>query len=114
MGLPSTPTNLSAISLATSIDFSWSQLAGDLVESYTLHYSFITRGCDGTVFGGDTIKEIDSSTSSYTLSGLEEDSDFHICITAVNGAGSSAQPAKISSTTLIAGGISNTHDIEDL
>ena len=77
------------------------------MESYTLFYSFITRGCDGAVFGGDTITDIDGSSRSYTLSGLEEKSDFNVSIAAVNGVGSSPGPARISPITLMAGGVCN-------
>ena len=75
------------------------------MESYTVVYSFITRDCDGAVFGGHTTTEIDGSTNSYSFSGLEENSNFNISIAAVNGAGSSSEPARISTNTLIAGRI---------
>ena len=76
------------------------------MESYTLDYSYTFRGCGSTVFG-DTITDIDGSSSSYTLSELEENCDFDVSIAAVNGAGSSPGPARISPTTLIAGGVCN-------
>ena len=77
------------------------------MDSYTLVYSYTFRGCDSTVFG-DTITDIDGSSRSYTLSGLEENSDFDVSITAMNGAGSSSPgPARIFPTTLIAGGLCN-------
>ena len=56
---------------------------------------------------GATITNIDGSSRSYTLSGLEENSDFDVSITAMNGAGSSPGPARISPTTLMAGGVCN-------
>ena len=87
----------------TSINLAWSQSAGDVVDSYTISYSYITRGCNGTVLGADTITGIDGSIRTYSLSYIEENSDFDISITAVNGAGSSPMPAKTSSTTLVAG-----------
>ena len=77
------------------------------MESYALAYSFTTRGCDGAVFGGETITDIDGSSSSYTLSRLEENSDFDVSITAMNGAGNSPGSARISPTTLMAGGVCN-------
>ena len=73
------------------------------MDSYTISYSYITRGCNGTVLGADTITGIDGSIRTYSLSYIEENSDFDISITAVNGAGSSPMPAKTSSTTLVAG-----------
>ena len=76
-----------------------------VVDSYTISYSYVTRGCDGTVLGSDTISGKDGSIRAYSLSNIEENSDFDISITAVNGAGSSPVPARTSSTTLVAGGI---------
>ena len=76
------------------------------MESYTLDYSYTIKGCDSRVFE-DIITEINGSSSSYTLSGLEENSDFVVSIAAVNGAGSSPGPARISTTTLMAGGVCN-------
>ena len=75
------------------------------MDSYTISYSYITRGCDGTVIGEDTITGIDGSIRTYSLSNIQENSDFDISITAVNGAGSSPVPARTSSTTLVAGEI---------
>ena len=102
---PTTPVITKMTPQTTSIDLAWSQPAGDVVDSYTISYSFVTRGCDGTVLGGDTITGIDGSIRAYILSNLEENSDLEISITAVNGAGSSPVPARISSTTLVAGEI---------
>ena len=64
------------------------------MDSYTISYSYITRGCNGTVLGGDTINGIDGSIRTYSLSNIEENSDFDISITAMNGAGSSPVPAR--------------------
>ena len=105
VGPPSTPTINTVTPLTTSINLVWSQRAGDVVDSYTLSYSYVTRGCEGTVLGGKTITGIYGSIRTYNLSWLEENSDFNISITAVNGAGSSPVPARTSSTTLEAGGI---------
>ena len=75
------------------------------MDSFTISYSYVTRGCDGTIYGWDTITGIDGSIRTYSLSNVEENSDFDISITAVNGVGNSSVPAKISSTTLVAGEI---------
>ena len=75
------------------------------MDSYTISYSYITRGCNGTALGGDTITGIDGSIRTYSLSNIEENSDFDISISAVNGAGSSPMPARATSTTLVAGEI---------
>ena len=105
VGPPFTPIITKVTPQTTSINLVWSQHAGDVVDSYAISYSYITRGCDGTVLGGNTITGIDGSIRTYSLSNLEENSDFSISITAVNGAGSSPVPARISSTTLVAGEI---------
>ena len=105
VGLPSTPTINMVIPQTTSINLAWNQSAGDVVDSYTISYSYITRGCDDTVLGGNTITGIDGSIRTYILSNIDENSDFDISITAVNGVGSSPVPAKTTSTTLVAGEI---------
>ena len=105
MGPPFTPIITNMSPQTTSINLAWSQHAGDVVDSYTISYSYITRGCNGTVLGEDTIIGIDGHIRTYSLSNIEENSDFDISITAVNGAGSSPVPAKISSPTLVAGEI---------
>ena len=76
------------------------------MESYTLAHHFIIKGCDLPVHGG-TITRIDGSSRTFNLFGIEENSEVDVTITAVNGAGSSPQPARISTTTLMAGGVCN-------
>ncbi len=60
------------------------------MDSYTISYSFTIIGCDGVSgsTGSRTIMEIDGATRMYTLSGVEEYTEFTITLTAVNGAGS--------------------------
>ena len=94
VGPPYTPTINMVTPQTTSINLAWSQHAGDVVDSYTISYSYITRCCGGTVLGGNTITGIDGSIRTYSLSNIEENSDFDISITAVNGVGSSTVPAR--------------------
>ena len=54
--------------------------------------------------GGDNVSTVTGSSRDYTLTGLEENSDFTISITAMNGAGSSP-PATTTARTAIAGRI---------
>ena len=96
-GPPSTPTILNTSSMSTNITLTWSQSPGDVVDSYQISYSFTVRGC-GDV-GGDNVSTITGSSRDYTLTGLEENSDITINITAMNGAGSSP-PATIITRTL--------------
>ncbi len=60
------------------------------MDSYTISYSFMVIGCDGVSgsAGNNNIMGIDGSTRMYTLSGLEEFTEFTITLIAVNGAGS--------------------------
>ncbi len=62
------------------------------MDSYTISYSFTVIGCggvSGSVGNGDIIG-IDEATRMYTLSGVEEYTEFTITLTAVNGAGSTS------------------------
>ena len=52
--------------------------------------------------GGSNTSSVNGSSREYTLTGLEENSDFAISITAMNGAGSSP-PANTTARTAIAG-----------
>ena len=105
VGPPFTPIITMVTPQTTFINLVWSQHDGDVVVSYTVSYSFITRGCDGTIRGRNTITGIDGFIRAYNLSNIEENSDINISIIAVNGAGSSPVPASTSSTTLEAGEI---------
>ena len=49
--------------------------------------------------GGGNVSTVNGSSREYTLTGLEENSDFTISITAMNGAGSSP-PARNTIKTL--------------
>ncbi len=98
---PPSPTDLTASPMATSIDLTWVQPTGDMVESYLISYTFSINGCPGE---DDTrmIPLSDGTTRQYTISGVEEDARYTISITAMNGAGSN-HPATIMTTTPIAG-----------
>ncbi len=87
--------------MATSIDLTWVQPTGDMVESYIISYTFSINGCPGED-GTWMIPLSDGTTRQYTISGVEEDARYTISITAMNGAGSS-NPASITATTFIAG-----------
>ena len=95
-GPPSSPTMLTTSPQSISITLTWSQSPGNVVDSYQISYSFTIRGCG--VEGGN-VSTVTGSSREYTLTGLEENSDFTISITAMNGAGSSP-PATIITRTL--------------
>ena len=95
-GPPNSPVMLSTSPQSTSITLTWSQSPGDVVDSYQISYSFTIRGCG---MGGGHVSTVNGSSREYTLTGLEENSDFTINITAMNGAGSSP-PARNTTKTL--------------
>ena len=94
-GPPSSPTILNT-SMSTNITLTWSQSPRDVVDSYQISYSFTIRGCG---VGGGNVSTVTGTSREYTLTGLEENSDFTINIIAMNGAGSSP-PATIITRTL--------------
>ena len=101
VNLPSAPTNFQSSTVtATFIILTWSQPAGEVVDSYDISRSFITPSCPGQE--GMASVSMNGSVRQYNLSGLQENSVYTITITARNGAGSSA-PADIIRNTPIAG-----------
>ncbi len=62
------------------------------MDSFTISYSFRVIGCDDVSgsAGNNNITGIDGSTRMYTVSGLEEYTEFTFTLTAVNGAGSAS------------------------
>ena len=98
---PSSPTGLSSSSIqSTFITLTWSQPTGDIVDSYIITYSFTIRVCGVT--GGSTVM-VGGSSREYTLTDLEENSDYTISITARNEAGDSPPTTTIMATTSRAG-----------
>ncbi len=84
--------------MAPSINLTWVQPTGDVVE---YSYNFSINGCPGED-GADMIPLSDGTARQYTISGVEDDARFSISITAVNEAGSN-NPASIMTTTFIDG-----------
>ena len=60
------------------------------MDSYTISYTFRVTGCDGVSGSAGTrnVVGIDGATRMYTLSGLEEFTEYNITVTAVNEVGS--------------------------
>ena len=84
---------------ATTIYLNWTQPGSD-VDSYTIIYTYNIRQCGpGVVSGSQSIS--DGSARGYELSGLEEDSDYTITLTANTTAGPAS--SQISATTNTAG-----------
>ncbi len=90
--IPSSPLISTLQTSSTSITITWTQTTRDVVDSYTISYSFMVIGCDGVSgsTGINDIMGINGSTRMYILSGLEEFTEFTITLTAVNGAGSTS------------------------
>ena len=70
---------------STTIALSWTQ-SGSSVDSYTVSYTYTIRRCgSGPVSGSEEIS--DGNARSFTLTDLEEDSDYIISLTANSPAG---------------------------
>ena len=70
---------------ATTISLSWSS-AGSVVDSYEVMWERDTSGeCPDEDEGSATITD---GSTSYTITGLEEDSSYIITVNATNDAGS--------------------------
>ena len=75
---------------ATSISLSWSVPSGSVVTSYEVMWQRDTSvGCSDEDEGSRTFTT-NSISTSYAISGLEEDSLYRITVTAVNSFGSMA------------------------
>ena len=96
-------TNLTSTSTATSITITWTVTG--FIDRFEVSYRYTVNACTAPAgpLRGDTIT--DSSRRSHTLSGLNEDSEYTITVTAVNDQGSSMGLATVSTATA---GISDT------
>ena len=96
----SPPSSVTATSHTTSIYLSWTQQDDDYIESFEITYSY-----QGPCSSGDpapsNLTLNDNTTRNYTVTGLEEFSDYIIIITAVNRAGRNQK--NISTKTLAEG-----------
>ena len=96
MSLAVAPVLMNATATSTTIDLSWTQ-SGSSVDSYTVSYTYTIRRC------GYPSEEIsDGNARSFTLTDLEEDSDYTITLTAISAAGQ-ATSNQITATTSEAG-----------
>ena len=96
--LPAQPSNLRPTQrLITSITLSWSQpLSGGRVDSYTVEYRATVRGYGIQSRGGPTST---GTQTTFTINGLQEDSDVTVTVTASNIRGSSLKTIQTSTTT---------------
>jgi len=83
---PGQPSVSVSSTTATTISLSWSVPSGSVVDSYEVIWERDTSGeCPDENEGSTTITD---DSTSYTITGLEEDSSYTITITATNAAGS--------------------------
>ena len=86
---------------ATAISLTWSVPSGSVVTSYVVAWQRDTSGdCPDEDEGSMSITD---GSTSLTLTGLEEDSDYRITVTATNAAGSGAVSHTVSAVTGEAG-----------
>ena len=95
------PVLADATTTSTTIALSWTQ-SGSSVDSYTVSYTYTIRRCgSGPVSGSD--EEIsDGNARRFTLTDLDEDSDYIITLTAISAAGQ-LPSNQINTTTTTAG-----------
>ena len=100
MSLAVAPVLMDATATSTTIALSWTQ-SGSSVDSYTVSYTYTIRRCgSGPVSGSEEIRN--GNARHFTLTDLEEDSDYTITLTAISAAGQFVSN-QISITTTIAG-----------
>ena len=88
---PDQPSVTVSSTAATTISLSWSVPSGSVVDSYEV------------VWETDSSATIaDGSITSYTITGLEEETNYTITVTATNAAGSAASEP-VTGATLRAG-----------
>ena len=84
--VPDMPTAMVNSTSATTISLSWSVPSGSEVDSYEVMWERDTSGeCPDEDEGSVTITD---GSTSYTITELEEDSNYTITVTATNAAGS--------------------------
>ena len=85
--LPSAPTIIMAGSHSlTSINLTWTQPEGEVVDSYEVSFSY-QGPCSG--FNHTNTTTVDGTIRQYTLTGLQEFSNYTVTVVAVNDAGRS-------------------------
>ena len=84
---PSVPTITMAVSHSpTSITLTWTQPEWEVVDSYEVSFSY-QGPCSG--FSHTNTTTVAGTTRQYTLTGLQDFSNYTVTVVAVNGAGRS-------------------------
>ena len=100
MSLAVAPVLMDATATSTTIALSWTQ-SGSSVDNYTLSYNYTIRRCgSGPVSGSVEIS--DGNARRFTLTELEEDSDYTITLIAISTSGQRTSN-QITTTTDTAG-----------
>ena len=103
---PSAPTTFTVYSFqSTSVTITWSQLSMVVINSYSVGY-MRTGGCTLAPSGDRT-----DIVSPYTLTGLEENIEYEITVTARNTM-SNSDAAATTATTLSASELDNGGKIQ--
>ena len=75
----------------TSINLTWTQPEGEVVDSYEVSFSY-QGPCSG--FNHTNTTTLDGTTRQYTLTGLQEFSNYAVTVVAVNDAGGSEESSE--------------------
>ena len=104
-----TPNLMDATSGSTTITLSWTQSA--TVDRYTVSYTYTIRRCgSGPASGSEEIS--DGNARNFTLTDLEEDSDYTITLTAISADGQLQITSNLIFTTTDTAGICICNKIE--
>ena len=86
-------------SSTTSLTISWTLAGGVTATGYTISYSNTNTDC---FTHSDTITDIPGSETMYTLTGLEEGTEYSITVTATLSGGGTGEDS-LTATTMAAG-----------
>ena len=75
----------------TSINLTWTQPGDEVVDSYEVSFSY-QGPCSG--FNHTNTTTVDGTTRQYTLTGLQEFSNYTVTVVAVNDAGGSEESSE--------------------
>ena len=101
VSVPGQPSVSVTSTTATTISLSWSVPSGSVVDSYEVMWQRDTSGdCSDEDEGSMSITD---GSTSYMITGRQEDSSYSITVTAVNAAGSSEVSDTVTDTTGEAG-----------
>ena len=99
--VPGQPSVTVDSTTATTISLSWSVPSGSVVDSYEVMWQRDTSGyCPDEDEGSMSITD---GSTSYIITGRQEDSSYSITATATNAAGSSSASNAVTATTREAG-----------